>query len=413
MIQLQEHDMIPDVDEQNKYFSCSSLVSWCKPNENAPFGYYASFKIGAEWLGNNEALVVTTKREMENIDFLDMFMTCFSSDLSIESFSKIYSIQQDKPAIKAPALKAVVSPLIILHFLGVVNRIKTLKKGYVHHCQNLKKIKGRIAILQNDRTNISIKRYDRIYCQYDEYSEDIPENRLLKKALLYANKFISAMEHYPSYGYIKHILAKKLSQYENVSDIVEIKEVKEIKKHKLFKDYAEAIRLAKLVLRHFDYSINKTSDRNDLIVPFVLDMSLLYEHYVYGLLHNAYPKQIEYQFGGITGYPDFLYCSKEFKAILDTKYIPRFEHNPIDTYIIRQLSGYGRDIAILKKLGYTDMTEETPTPPVPCIIIYPKEDATSNNPFINNNLKELCASNKVHHLSMLYKIEIPLPTIPK
>ena len=46
-----------------------------------PWGYYASYVIGAEWIDENEALVVTTKRGMEEIDFLAMFMTCFSSNM--------------------------------------------------------------------------------------------------------------------------------------------------------------------------------------------------------------------------------------------------------------------------------------------------------------------------------------------
>ena len=145
------------------------------------WGYFASYKIGAEWVDNEEALIVTAKRGMENIDFLGMFMTCFSSNLALESFSKIYSIDYDKPSINAPSLKGVLSPLIMLHFLGVIGRIKTLKRGYVHHSENLKKVKGYIAILKNERNNILQKRYDRIYCEYDEYSADIPENRLLKK----------------------------------------------------------------------------------------------------------------------------------------------------------------------------------------------------------------------------------------
>ena len=45
-----------------------------KPMENSAWGYYASFKIGAEWIDKQEALVVTVKRGMEKIDFLRMFM---------------------------------------------------------------------------------------------------------------------------------------------------------------------------------------------------------------------------------------------------------------------------------------------------------------------------------------------------
>lgn len=412
MIQLQEHDIIEDVTQQTERFEHLSLVSWNKPKDGYPWGYYASYKIGAEWIDQKESLVVTTKRGMEKIDFLDMFMTCFSSNLAIESFSEIYSIHADQPTINAPSLKGVITPLIVLHFLGVVSRIKSLKKGYIHRSENLRKVKGRVCILKNERANIALKRYDRIYCEYDEYSVDIPENRILKKALLFAQRMLAAMQSHHSYSTIHQKLAKSLALFENVSGDVEIRDIKFIRSHKLFKDYAEAVRLAKQVLSHFDYSINKVSDSGNGVVPFVLDMSRLYEHYVYGLLYEAYNRKITYQFNGATGYPDFLYSSKGFNAILDTKYIPKYDNQPLDTYVMRQLSGYGRDLAILRRLGYDGITEESPTPSIPCVIIYPEESGKGKNPFKGKRLSELCA-NRVRRLSQFYKISIPIPIISK
>lgn len=406
---LQEHDKLPDIDVQTDKLEHLSLISWEKPKESSSWGYYASFQIGAEWVDDNEAIVVTTKRKMENIDFLKMFMTCFSSNLATDAFSSIYSINIDKPAIEAPSLRSVISPLIVFHFLGIVSRIKTLKKGYVHYSENIKKIKGHISILKNERKNIAMKRYDRIYCNYDEYSENISENRLLKKALLFSQRMISTMtENNDSYHDVKLMLIKSLSLFENVSDNVDIKDIKQIKGHKLFKEYAEAIRLAKLVLCHFDYSINKVSETNNMIPPFVLNMSLLYEHYVYGLLYKAYKDKIVYQFKGVTGIPDFLYCSTSFKAILDTKYIPKYDEQLLDNNVIWQLSGYSRDIHILRRLGY-DVDEDFSVVP-PCVIIYPEEKNNYTNPFTNKHLDEICTIQEPK-LLYFYKIAVPIPVI--
>lgn len=400
VIQLQEHEQLR-VSKEEKYDRLE-LVKWCN-TDNSPEAYYASYKIGAEWIDEQESLIVTTKHKMEQIDFVRMFMTCFTSDLSLASFSTIYEIYIDKPSIKAPALQSVVSPLLVLHFLGVVSRIKELKKGYVSRSENLKKVRGRISILKNERQNIAIRRYDRVFCEYDEYSADIPENRLIKKALLFSQRLLQGLNE-QSAAVAKLRLNKSLALFSEVSDKVEIKQVKRLRAHKLFTNYNEAIRLAKLILRLFDYNISKVGSHEGKVVPFWLDMSLLYEHYVYGLLHEAYRERITYQFKGKTGSPDFLYKSKEYKAILDTKYIPKYEEESLDNDVVHQLSGYSRDLRILTHLGYKDVS------PIPCIIIYPKEGKRKNNPFLGNNLRMLCGKSSKDFLEF-YKIEVSLPTI--
>lgn len=408
-IVIQEHEQLSI--EQNDRYERLSLVRWDKPMDNSPWGYYASYMIGAEWIDEKEALVVTTKRGMENIDFLTMFMTCFTSDLSVEAFSEIYNIDSEEPTIYAPSLKGVLSPLIVLHFLGVVSRIRSLKKGYVHYSENLKKVKGHIKVMKNERKNIAVKRFDRVFCDYNEYTTDIPENRLIKKALLFSKQILRpVIENHQSGTKVNIMLSRALTMFENVSEDVQIREVRRMKGHKLFSEYNEAVRLAKLILQRYDYSISKTSKEEEYVSPFTLDMSLLYEHYVYGLLREAYGNRILYQCEGETGFPDFLYCSSGFRAILDTKYIPKYETASLDNYVIRQLSGYSRDLPILEKLGYKDIHEDSPVPNVPCIIIYPKDGDDVKNPFKNRELKDLCKT-PVRKLARFYKICIPLPVM--
>lgn len=408
-IVIQEHEQLSI--EQNDRYERLSLVRWDKPMDNSPWGYYASYMIGAEWIDEKEALVVTTKRGMEKIDFLTMFMTCFTSGLSVEAFSEIYNIDSEAPTIYAPSLKGVLSPLIVLHFLGVVSRIRSLKKDYVHYSENLKKVKGHIKVMKNERKNIAVKRFDRVFCDYDEYTTDIPENRLIKKALLFSKQILRpVIENHQSGTKVNIMLLRALTMFENVSEDVQIREVRRIKGHKMFSEYNEAVRLAKLILQRYDYSISKTSKEEEYVSPFTLDMSLLYEHYVYGLLREAYGNRILYQCEGETGFPDFLYCSSGFRAIPDTKYIPKYETASLDNYVIRQLSGYSRDLPILKKLGYKDIDEESPVPNVPCIIIYPKVGDDVKNPFKNRELKYLCKT-PVRKLARFYKICIPLPVM--
>lgn len=327
MIQLQEHEQLYTNNlpvEKSERYDDLQLIQWGKPMENSAWGYYASFKIGAEWIDKQEALVVTVKRGMEKIDFLRMFMTCFCSDLAVDSFSKIYSIDLEKPAIVAPALSSVVSPLIVFHFIGVVNRIKSLRKGYVLRRENLKKVKGHIKMLKNERINIAVKRYDRIYCEYDDYSVDTPENRLLKKALVFSQRFVAKINrNNVVYSKVNQMVTKALSKFDYVSDDININSIGQIRSNKLYREYAEAMRLAKVILKHFDYSLSNVESTENRVTPFVLDMSLLYEHYVYGLLHEAYQEKISYQYRGETGLPDF-YTSRNISV---QYWIPNISQN--------------------------------------------------------------------------------------
>ncbi len=403
------------------------LINWTynpfgEESDNGP-GYYASYYIGAQWVKDkegkaltpSEAIVVTPK--MERIDFMRMFMTCFNSGIEVESFNDIYKMDVGEPSIEAPALYSILSSLLIIHFLSVVNRIKTLKKGYVHRSENLKKVKGHINIMKNERKNVMMKRFSRICCDYDEYSVDIPENRLIKKALLFAKQMVQNVDgQSSSNSSLRVLLGKDIAMFEQVSAEVEIREVKQIRGHKLFTEYKEAIRLAKLILRHFDYSISKVAEEEKEVTPFVLDMSLLYEHYVLGLLYQAYNREnIAYQFNGtFRELPDFLYRAKEFKAVPNAKYKPRLKVSDDDKDDVRQLSGYTRDIKVLRWLGYDTTEEVTSVGVVPCILIYPSEGDDKNvNPFMLKSLQDFCvdANNKMEGWYRFYKIEVPLPTI--
>ena len=375
--------------DKKYYFSWSNL--------GKGWGYYASYVIGAQWI-DKKPLVITTKRGCDKIDFLKIFSCCFNSGIESDSFSKIYGIDFDKPKIKAPELKSILSPLIVVHFLSVVHQIvkKGLKKNYITKEENLKKVKGKIDIYRNERQNIMAKRFDRISCRYQDYSENILENRLIKKALLFSQRVLHNKTFTKSAVGLQQKLNQYLSAFANVDDKVEICEVKGLKGHTLYNDYSEAIRLAKLILRRYDYCITNI-DSDDYRTPvFWIDMSLLYEHYVLGLLKRAYGDIIVYQKQGITGIPDFI-CNKP-QIILDTKYIPRFANNKIDTDIIRQLSGYARD----KQLFSTDKV-------IPCVVIFPN-DTGEENPFIKKPITDFLRQEE-NDLIQFYKIAVPLPTL--
>lgn len=366
-------------------------------------GYYASYVVGAQWFDKEKTmpLVVTTKHGCSRIDFLKLFSICFHSGIASKEFSRIYDVDIEQPRIKCPELNSVLSPLIVVHFVSIIKEIvkRGLKKNYVSKADNLKKVKGRLDVFKNERINIIPKRYDKIYCRYQEYSENTLENRLLKKALLFAKRMIDMESSCDTISSLTLTISQCLSAFTNVDAQIEVWEVKAVKHHKLFREYDDAIKLAQMILRRYDYNItNITPAEHEYCPVFWVDMSLLYEHYVLGLLKEAYGDKIHYQKEGHTGKPDFI-CYEPL-MVMDTKYIPRFDKNGIDTYIARQLSGYARD---RKLFG------DRPMGNVPCVILYPKE-GVKENPFKGKPL-ECLLEEEDGKLWNFHRIPIPLPVL--
>ena len=366
-------------------------------------GYYTTYVIGAQWFDDEEPLVVTPKAGCSKIDFLQLFSRCLQAGFELEAFSEIYGIDMEQPRIKAPELQSVLSPLIVVHFLSVVRAIVQggLKKDYIQREENLKKVKGHISVLRHERTNVLRKRPDKVFCRYQEYSVDIPENRLLKKALNFVRQLLQTFPHSESRSSLEHTLNQCLSAFAHVSDEIEVWELKHLKHQKLFRTYSEAIRLAQLILRRYDYSLTNIQSSEEDCPVFWLDMPLLYEHYVLGLLREAYEDQILYQAKGSTGYPDFICLDP--RLVIDTKYIPSLgSKSKISSDIIRQLAGYARD----RKLFKDPVTE-----PIPCLVIYP-EEGTERNPFRDKPLRELLHEIEEEESAWgFYRLAVPLPTL--
>lgn len=370
----------------------------------------ASYYIGADWLTSEKAIVVTPK--MPDIDYVKMFMSALRFAPSASYFSKFYGINYSGCNIESKELDSILTPLLLIHFLSAVNKLleKGLKKGYVMREENLQaKIKGKVMLSKHYSKNIANHRADKIMCCYQEYSADIPENRLIKKALLFAKRSISilpALLHHKIYPEINHMLLASLAAFDGVSDNIDVSCVRMVQKNKLFGDYGAAIKLAKQLLKRYDFSINNIKDVENKVPPFWIDMSRLYEVYVYGLLQKTYPGQIKFQVKGhYNTAVDFLKIDEGL--IMDTKYKPYYDtSNSGIINDIREISGYARDEAILGELGFSDMND------VPnCIIIYPKmEDCRTVNAFSEGELL-LLESTPITGFRRFYKICVPVPTL--
>jgi 5-methylcytosine-specific restriction enzyme subunit McrC len=368
----------------------------------------ASYYIGIDWIKIKDCeqqdftkhLIIYPKKN-ENLDYVRMFVHCLKHPEISKFLKDSYHCDFRKPLIKLETNDWELTPFIIVHFLALTEKItkQGLKKNYVVTEENLSsKIKGKIIFSQQLKKNIIAKREDRVYCCYQEYSVNCLENRLLKKALLFVQRY--SVRHLTEYKELIQKANRLLSYFENISEEISYPEIKRIKVNALYKEYVETIDLAKKILQHFGYSYKK-ADSNTLdkeLPPFWIDMSKLFELYVYSLLKEGYKDcHIEYQEGTRNQKTDFLFVSNEEQMILDTKYKPQYNAK-YEMEDIRQLSGYARTKSILNKISMKDDGQV-----VDCVIIYPNNEKPDT--FNGRELKE----EKMSDFTKFYKCGIRLP----
>ena len=408
-----EHDTIPEVYWEQLFDVCfegNPADYMGKPRYlGIDHNFKASYYIGASWLKDDLAIAVTPKTG--NIDFVTMFLEALEVDTKNESdyFSQCYGIQFDEPTIETDEQLNQLTPLLVLHFISLLERLvkRGLKKDYIIREENLKtKVKGRLLISKHLQKNVFQQRSDRVYCQYQEYTDNIPENRLLKKALLFADRIINnyeSLKTQSSYSEIQSRLLRLQNVLSPISDEIEPYQVQKLSTNKLFKEYKEAIRVAKMLLRRYDYSISEASKEQHSTPPFWIDMSRLYEMWVFSKLRQHAIHEIHFQEKGFYGRQVADYVIPIERLILDAKYKPDYANNNfVDIDDIRELSGNARDESLLPNL------DESYSPR--CIILYPGDYDE-----LKHEEETLFDSQgiKIPHYRNLYKISVKLPIIEK
>lgn len=370
----------------------------------SPYDYTASYYIGLDWLVENESYLMVEPK-IKGLDYINMFMHCLKQPKIYKHLKDIYHVDFSRPAIQIETDNWELTPFLIIHFLFLLEKVthRGLKKNYVHKTENLEgKIKGKINFSMHLKKNVLNKREERIWCDYEDYITDCPENRLLKRALEFVHRYShQVMDKYPELMIKKN---KLLTAFESVSDDVSIYDIRQIRLNPIYQNYSEAIKVGKLILRRFGYSFsNIASSEDNNLPPFWIDMSKLFELYVFSKLREGYPStKIEFQAHGKYGYVDFL--DDNNKIIIDTKYKLCYAKERYKGDDIRQLSGYARDIGILKKLGYADEAIQDKTV-VDCVIIAPDKESLPDfkgRNFINKD-------NRIKQFTKFYWSGIRLP----
>lgn len=390
----------------------------------------ASYFVGVDRLysSNNVFYRTAVVQPKKHYDYLKMFCCVFNliehSEFNYLADSYCIKFNEQKLSVNQD-LEDYLSPLMICHYVGLLEKLikRGLKRGYVYREENLKsKIKGAIKVSSNIRSNIIKQRFEYTVCGYCEFTPDIIENRVLKLALIYSKKFLVSNEK----SELKVKVNKLLSHFSSVSSEVKISELKQVKNNKIFFFYPEAIRLAKLILKRFDYSIDNVQEKNSETYPYWIDMSKIYELYVLTKLRAIYGEEIKFQVydNKKNSIADYLRIGieDEDKWILDAKYKPTYDKGDSSDINsdIGQLCRYARNKDILSYLYKNKELANLNVIPI-CIIIHPQNPDKSNNqiatdPFDDmkkdKSFSELLKANvfcKIEPYINFYKLKIRLP----
>lgn len=278
---------------------------------------------------------------------------------------------------------------------------KGLKKAYYFKEENQRsKLKGKLLLAQNIKRNNLKGNFADNYCRFQNYGVDIPENRLLKKALTVALQILGGYKE-ETVKQLKASIASIRPKWQHVSSECDERKISSGKVNPFYKEYPVAINLAKLILRKMSFNQVMHGVSMTTTPPYWIDMSKLFEMYVFALLRKRFDDNVIYHPHFRGQEPDYLLLPKEERPpyIIDAKY-KRYAERPIETDDIRQVSGYARMKSIRKKLGVENHSL------IPCLIVYPNQEC-------NNAIPDDKEWPEEGRYLDIYKIGIQLPVITK
>lgn len=334
---------------------------------------YTSYYIGIDWINSKQekALSVQSKLNLggqEQLDYVSMLFSLLNHPEVLQHVDQIYEIKWDSKPIEIPQEKDQLTPLLVVQFLQVLKQIvrKGLKKSYYKVERNLHgKVKGKVMVASTIKHNLLKNKPLNTYCSFDEFGVNGLENRLLKKALNFVQRYLNNQRINTS-AKLSNLFNFINPAFADVSEKVSLHEVKHAKTNAFYKEYEQGIKLAKLILQKFGYNINNTSQTKVLTPPFWIDMSKLFELYVLGLLKDVYKSKVDYHVKSYWNELDYLLNDGQFQMVIDAKY-KRYDQKNIEKTDIRQVSGYARLNSVYDKLNknYCELID--------CLIIYPDQ----------------------------------------
>lgn len=376
------------------------------------FNFETSYFVGVDWIIDNQQAVYVqpklNKNEIE-IDYLSMLFEAMQEPENFDHIEGLLDIDFNKPHIDIEQEIDILSPFLLIQFIQILRSIvrKGLKKSYYRITDNLEaKVKGKVLINATIKENILKNKYTRTICQYEEFGINNDENKILKKAFIFTKRVLLSYKGIKEDD-IQHTVSYINPAFEHISDNINIDKLKVYKPNSLYKEYEQGLKLAVLILKRYSYNIQNTEQGSKIKTPpFWIDMSKLFELYVFKKLREIFPKagELTYHLKTNRQELDFLLNHVDengdrLQMVIDAKYKPRYENENIYMNDARQISGYARLKRIYKILNVNKNTL------IDCLIVY---SDTSDN---FNLKKESLTLIEDRNYQNFYKVGIGLPQI--
>lgn len=379
---------------------------------------HTQYYVGVDWISTNKAIYVAPKlntkiSESESAvesgdifetDFIKMLFHCLKYQDIGSELDNLFEIKWDKPKIDIHQNIDHLTPLLVVQFLGLVKKIvrKGLKKTYYKVENNLySRIKGRVLVSRTLKENVFKNKNLNTCCCYDEFGLDGIENRLIKRALLFIRNYLSVYNTINNDAYIQNMFNYITPAFETVSDEVDLIEIRFTKTNPFYKEYEEATKLAKIILKRFGYNISNVGKQTIQTHPFWIDMSKLFEFYALGLLRDQFKNNVLYHPTYNSKELDYLLLAPPM--VIDAKYKPRYKYSNV-LEDARQLSGYSRMQKVYDKLKLEKHKN------IDCLIIYPNQENGVKD--LDGFIELLQSPNSIiSEYVQFYKIGIKLPIV--
>lgn len=382
-------------------------------HEDGQICYDSHYFIGADWLQMGKLAVYVSSKldDSKEIDYLQMLELAISQIEDVKHLEGLVHISLDKPSIELQKQNNLLQLLLVTEFVCLLQHIvkRGLRKSYHIVEETLEsKIKGRISVGQTVHQYQTKGKWTHQVCRYQVYDIDTPENQLLKQALRLCARLISTYQGVRELKSLQEKISYARPFFARISDKHPCQRVQSRRANPLYKEHQRALNLAQLLLRLQGYSTSKQGQAVITTPPFWVDMSKLFELYVFAKLREVFPGDKEVRYHERVHYqePDYLLDAEPWGEpyVIDAKYKPKYQNQGIEMDDARQISGYARLQGIYDKFKRSIDS----APPIKCLIVYPDQHTNADFMFTRDAEPQF---ETFDAYVRTYKVGIRLPTI--